>query len=178
MVIWIVGLSGAGKSTIGKHVYRQIRARAPNTFFLDGDQFRYVMGGDLGHTLEDRRANAGRMCRLGKVLEDQDINVVCCILSISEDHRRWNRENLKEYFEVYIKVSRETVESRDSKGLYEKAARGEIENVVGVDIEFVEPERPDMVVVNDDPAEAPELLAERIVDRVTAAFDPSTTGGE
>ena len=168
MVIWLVGLSGAGKTTIGRQVFRQLRKRAPNTVFVDGDEIRRVFKHD-GHpdaySLEGRRVNADRMSELCAWLDRQGIHVVCCCLSIFEETRDWNRENFSDYFEVYVEVPFPKLVEREIKNLYKPALRGEIPNVVGVDIPWVPPARPDMTIDNgvDDPDHA--LIAGEILRR-------------
>ena len=92
MVIWLIGLSGAGKTTIGELLYLKMKAIRPNTVFIDGDKIREVMGGELGHSLEDRKKNADRICRFCHFLEEQNIDVVCSILSLFPESRTWNRK--------------------------------------------------------------------------------------
>ena len=152
MVIWVIGLAGAGKTAVGRELYRQIGGAHPNTVFLDGDMVREIMGGDLGHTVEDRKRNAGRICRLCRVLDNQHIHVICAILSLFREDQRWNRENFRQYFEIYLRVSMETLFRRNQKGLYADAREGRVRNVVGMDIPFEPPENPDCVFDNDDEA--------------------------
>jgi adenylylsulfate kinase-like enzyme len=166
MVIWLIGLSGVGKTVIGKEVYNLLRAKRPNVIFLDGDTMREIMGGDLGYTLEDRLNNAWRICRLGKYLDSQGIDVVCGILSIFPETQRWNHENIPHYFEVYIRAPLETLIQRDSKGLYRRALTGEIKNVVGMDIEFPLPPNPDLIVDNDIMLTSLEPIARRILNAI------------
>ena len=163
MVIWVIGLAGAGKSTIGAEVYRLLRARKPNVVFLDGDHVRAIMGGDLGHTLDDRRRNADRICRLCQFLDAQEIDVVCSILSIFPESRAWNRAHLSRYFEVYLDVPMAVLERRDQKGLYSAARAGRARNVVGFDIPFEPPSTPDLILYNGDPPRLPAELAGEIV---------------
>jgi adenylylsulfate kinase len=148
MVVWIIGLSGAGKTVLAEHVVAEARKMTSNIVLVDGDVVREIFRHDLGHTIDDRFRNAERICRLCKFLSDQDINVVCAILSLFHESQTWNRENIEDYFEVYIEAPIEQLMERDSKGLYKKAFRGELQNVVGVDIEFVPPKRPDLVIPN------------------------------
>ena len=149
MVIWIIGLSGSGKTTLASQVVQQIRQMNGKVVLLDGDLIRGLFGNDVDHTIEGRRRNAERLSVLSKFLADQGIHVVAAVLSIFPEWRRWNRENIPNYTEVYIKASMQTLLRRDIKNLYARAARGEIVNVVGVDIPFPEPENPDMVIDND-----------------------------
>jgi adenylylsulfate kinase len=149
MVVWIIGLSGTGKTTLAKQVVERIRQLNGKVVLLDGDLIRALFGNDVGHTIEGRRRNAERLSVLSKFLADQGIHVVAAVLSIFPEWRRWNRENIPGYSEVYIKASMQTLLRRDIKNLYAKAARGEIVNVVGVDIPFPEPENPELVIEND-----------------------------
>ncbi|BFR50082.1 adenylyl-sulfate kinase [Nitratidesulfovibrio sp. HK-II] len=156
MVLWIIGLSGAGKSTLATAVAEEVRRRMPNVALVDGDVLREVWGNDLGHTMEDRRKNADRLCRLCRFLDRQGIHVVAAILSLFEQSREWNRENLRDYREVYIKCPLPDLVRRDPKGLYAKGARGEID-LPGLTLPFAEPARPDLVIDNSSGLEA--LLA-------------------
>jgi adenylylsulfate kinase-like enzyme len=84
-----------------------------------------------------------------KFLADQEIHVVAAVLSIFPEWRRWNRQNIPDYVEVYIKASMQTLLRRETKSIYAKALKGEITNVVGVDLPFPEPEDPDLIIDND-----------------------------
>lgn len=149
MVIWLIGLAGAGKTTLGRALYEQIKAADQATVFLDGDHMRAIMGQDLGHSIEERRQNGLRICRLCQYLDRQNINVVCAILSLFEDQQRWNRQNYSDYFEVFIDVPMQVLAARDQKGLYSGAKGGRISNVAGFDIPFKRPANPDMTVGNE-----------------------------
>lgn len=148
MVIWIIGLSGAGKTTLATKVVGLIREKKKNVVLIDGDVIRDIFGGDLGHSLEDRFKNAERICQLGKFLESQDIHVVVAILSLFLESREWNRKNLKNYYEVFIDTPINDLIKRDSKGLYSKYNRGEIENVAGLDLKFDKPANADLIISN------------------------------
>ncbi|MBI2026252.1 MAG: adenylyl-sulfate kinase [Deltaproteobacteria bacterium] len=149
MVVWLIGMSGAGKTVIGQEVCRQLKKKYAHVVFFDGDVVRSIMGNDLGHSLEARLENAKRINRLCHYLDQQGIHVICGILSIFPESQVWNRTNIKDYFEVYIKTSLETLLKRDSKGLYRKVREGHISNIVGFDIPFPEPLHPDLVVENN-----------------------------
>ena len=166
MVIWLIGMSGAGKTVIGREVYKLLKAKRPNVVFLDGDIVRQIMGSDLGHTIEDRRKNAWRISRLCRYLDSQGITVVCAILSIFHESQKWNREHIPQYFEVYVRAPFEILVERDSKGLYQQALAGEIKNVVGIDIEFPPPAHPDLIIENDKPVKSFVEIATRIVNAI------------
>lgn len=150
MVVWIIGLSGAGKTTLANAVVEEVRAQHGTAVLIDGDVIRELFGNDLGYTLEDRFKNAQRICQLCKFLESQNINVVCAILSLFPESRAWNREHLKRYFEVYIEVPLQELEARDSKGIYRKFRSGEIRDVAGLDIPFVPPDQADLIIKNNN----------------------------
>jgi adenylyl-sulfate kinase len=156
-VFWVTGLAGAGKSSIGKALYERLRARHPNAVLLDGDRLREVFGNDLGHAREARLASAMRNARLCKLLSEQGIHVVCATISMFRECRAWNRAHLSAYLEIYVRTPMAVLERRDPHSLYSRARRGEIRDVVGIDIPAEEPEHPDLVLDNDDSRSIEEL---------------------
>lgn len=160
-VYWITGLSGAGKTTIGKLFYDKMKKKNPNTVFFDGDMLRKVFGDDLGYSKEDRRRCAMRYSRLCRLLEEQGINVICCTISMFDSVREWNRENINSYCEIYVKVSMDTLIARDQKGLYSGTTVEKEKEVVGVHMELEEPKTPDLILQNDG-ERTPEEQAEKI----------------
>ena len=153
-VYWITGLAGAGKTTIGTMLYGYLKAKNTATVFLDGDTLREVFGGDLGYTLEDRRACAMRYSRLCGLLSEQGMTVVCCTISMFDTVREWNRENISGYVEIYIQVSTETLTRRNQKGLYSDST----ENVYGVGLNAELPKKPDLIIQNDGVLSPEECL--------------------
>ncbi len=164
MVVWIIGLSGSGKTTLATEVVDRIRRLNGKVVLLDGDLIRTLFGNDVDHTIEGRRRNAERISVLSRFLAEQGIHVVAAVLSIFPEWRRWNKENIPDYSEVYIKASMETLLKRDIKDLYAKAQRGELPNVVGVDIPFPEPENPDLVLNNDSDLKDFKDLTDKIMN--------------
>ncbi len=148
-VYWITGLSGAGKTTIGKLLYEKIRAKHPNTVFLDGDILRKVFGDDLGYSKEDRRKCAMRYSRLCAMLQEQNMNVICCTISMFDSVREWNREHIHSYKEIYVKVSMDTLQKRNQKGLYSGITEERQKEVVGIHMDIEEPRCPDLILEND-----------------------------
>lgn len=149
MIVWIIGLSGAGKTTLADAVVARVRTQAANVVSLDGDVIRRTFGDDLGHDLDSRRANSRRMLELCKWLDSQGIHVVCAILSLFPEHRAELRDSVPEYREVFIDAPLEDLKARDVKGLYARYARGETQQVAGLDLPFPRPENPDLHIVND-----------------------------
>lgn len=149
MVVWIIGLSGSGKTTLADHLINELLLVDQHFVKIDGDIIREIFDNDLGHTYNDRRKNARRISRLCKFLEGENQNIICSILSISEEDRIWNRKNYKNYIEIYISVENDEIIKRDTKGLYKAYQNGEIKNVVGCDIKFEIPKKPDYIINNN-----------------------------
>lgn len=161
-VYWITGLSGAGKTTIGKLFYGKLKQLEPNTVFLDGDILREVFGADLGYSEPERRKCAMRYARLCKMLQEQDMNVVCCTISMFDEVREWNRKYIESYKEIYVKVSMDILISRDQKGLYSGRTQEREKDVVGIQTALEEPRHPDLILENDGDR-TPEEQADRIL---------------
>lgn len=159
---WITGLSGAGKTTIGNLLYRHLKEKYPNTVIFDGDALRQAFGNDLGYSAEERLQCAMRYARLCKLLADQNMHVICCTISMFDRVREWNRQNIKNYLEIYIEVPLRVLEERNQKNLYREVRDGKRENVVGMDLELELPKTPDIRLVNDGtrtPEEMGKVLA-------------------
>lgn len=165
-VYWITGLSGAGKTSIGKLLFDKMKTKYPNTVFLDGDTLREVFGNDLGYTRGDRIKCAMRYARLCRMLQEQEMNVICCTISMFDCIRSWNRENIKNYREIYVRVSMEVLKKRNQKGLYgtsmevlKKRNQKDLQcspngdtlskEVAGIQVEIDEPKDPDMILDNE-----------------------------
>ncbi len=164
-VYWITGLSGAGKTTIGRLFFENRKAENTATVFLDGDTLRRVFGDDLGYTEEDRRKCAMRYSRLCALLSSQGIDVVICTISMFHAVREWNREHIPGYCEIYIRVPMEVLRQRDQKGLYSGKTSEKEKDLVGVDIQFEEPVSPDIVLDNDGTI-SPEKQVENLWNRL------------
>lgn len=151
-VIWITGLSGAGKTSIAGKVVEQLRVRE-TAVLLDGDVVRQIVDDpNTGHDAESRLVNAYRICRMAQVLAAQGLSVVVATMSLFREIHAWNRRNLPSYFEVYLKVDLEVLRARDPKGLYSRSDCGDEGHLVGVDIPYEEPLNPDLVIDNNGSA--------------------------
>lgn len=165
MVIWLCGMSAAGKTTLCQAIVRQVKPRLPNLVALDGDVVRESMGNDLGYAESDRKIQIQRLQRMAKALAEQDLVVIVAALYSHPDLLAWNRANLRDYFEVYIDAPLDLLRNRDPKGLYAKAYAGKMPDVVGIDIPWHPPLNPDLVIDATEKA-TPEEQARRIASRV------------
>lgn len=167
-VYFFTGLAGAGKTTIGGLFYQRLKAQSPGAVLLDGDQMRTKAGHSTGdgkvlmedrYTTQARKNGAIETFGYCKRLSDQGTDVVICSIAMYSEIRSWNRENIENYKEIYIKVTRETLYRRDQKKLYSSGAK----NVVGVDLPWDEPGHSSIVVQNDG-QETPEEIVSRLVE--------------
>ncbi len=169
MIVWLIGLSGAGKTTIGRALCNKWQEEDRATVLVDGDEMRAIFrhdGSPDAYTVEGRRANAERIVELCAWLDHQGINAVCSILCIFPDILAHNRERFADYLEVFVDAPMDQIEERDSKGLYAAARSGETMNVVGVDIAFPTPQAPDLVIDNSASPLDTDAAALKILDCV------------
>ncbi len=152
-VYFFTGLSGAGKTTLGGLFHQRLKAAKPNVVLLDGDEIRGAFGEDVGYTQEERLRWAQRIFRVCRLLAGQGIDVVVCSIAMYGSVRQWNRANIPNYKEIYVKASRDTLLQRNQKGLYTAG-----KNVVGIDLPFEEPQTPDIVLPNDGDRTPLELV--------------------
>lgn len=157
MVIWVTGLSGSGKSTLCSALFEILKPTRPQIVKLDGDEIRAVFGDNLGHSEADRIQQIGRIQRLAKLLTDQNLDVLVAALYANPQLLAWNRANFADYFEIYIEASIEFLTPRNPKNLYGRGLRGEIKDVVGLDIPWQAPTRPDLLLQAADAPGAIDL---------------------
>lgn len=168
MVIWIIGLSGAGKTTLGRELVRQWRELQPQTVLVDGDEVREIFGNVASgsqYSIEARRKNAERITALCNFLDKQGINVVCCILSIFQEMRDENRKRFSNYYEIFMDASIEALTHRDPKGYYAAAQKGELKDLVGVDIPFERPKGSDLCIDTSSSSCDIEALAKEVLSK-------------
>ena len=142
-VVWITGLSGAGKTTLAQAIVKHLRDNGQDVIFLDGDELRDILNRPLNnvqsHDRESRLALAMQYAQLCRMLAMQGVIVVIATISLFKEIHSWNRKNLPGYFEVYIKVPLEELRRRDPKSIYQRFNSGEIKNVAGLDLKIDEP---------------------------------------
>ena len=151
VVIWLTGLSGAGKSTIAVELERRLLKAGHMAFVLDGDNVRHGLSADLGFSDQDRCENIRRVGHVAKLLAESGMIVIAAFISPFEEDRRRVRELLPDdgLVEVHVAAPIEVCEARDPKGLYRRARAGEIPKFTGISSPYEVPEKPDIVVHTD-----------------------------
>jgi adenylylsulfate kinase-like enzyme len=163
MVIWLVGMSGVGKTTIADILFKKISKETDsNALPIDGDIVRLIDGNnkkDTSYSLKSRYKNAKRIQEICLALDQSGEDVICSILCIFPDILKENKKIFSNYYEVYLDASLEELERRDTKGLYESARKGLISDLVGYDIEFPIPKEPNIHLKTDQNKTAKELAS-------------------
>jgi bifunctional enzyme CysN/CysC len=163
-VIWLTGLSGAGKSTIANLVEKKLHAAGRHSFLLDGDNVRHGLNRDLGFTDADRVENIRRVGEVAKLMADAGLIVITAFISPFRAEREMVRGMLPpgEFLEIFVDAPLAEVEKRDFKGLYAKARAGALRNFTGIDSPYEPPVAPDLRI--DTTTSNPEEAAERIFE--------------
>jgi len=168
-VIWLTGLSGAGKSTIATELERELFHLGLHTYVLDGDNVRHGLSANLGFSPEDRTENIRRVSEVAKLFCDAGVIVVTAFISPYRDDRRLARSINKEgdFIEVFVNAPLSVCEERDPKGLYKKARAGKIPNFTGIGAPYEAPEKSELVVNTDKLT--PKESATQIIDYLRQA---------
>lgn len=143
-VLWFTGLSQSGKTTIANGVYETLKEQGYKIERLDGDVVREYLWKDLGFSKEDRDENIRRIGFLSKLLSKNGVGVIASFISPYKQHRAGVKDEVENFIEVFCNCPIEICEKRDTKGLYEKAKRGEVTNFTGVSDPYEPPENPDI----------------------------------
>lgn len=167
-VLWLTGLSGAGKSTIANLLERRLHAMGVHTYLLDGDNVRHGLNKDLGFTAADRVENIRRVGEVSKLMVDAGLIVISAFISPFRSERELARNLVAEgeFIEVFVDTSLSEVEKRDPKGLYKKARRGELKNFTGIDSPYEAPEAAEIHI--ETSRQSAEQAADYIVEQLRA----------
>ena len=150
-VLWMTGLSGAGKSTIANALEQRLHELGKHTYLLDGDNVRHGLSQDLGFTEEDRVENLRRIAAVSKLMVDAGLIVISAFISPFRSERDATRAifSKDEFFEVFIDAPLEVVEQRDTKGLYKRARVGEVKHFTGISSPYEAPQSPEIHLHTD-----------------------------
>jgi adenylyl-sulfate kinase len=187
--IWFTGLSGAGKSTLSEAIEERLKARGRNVEILDGDIVRTHLSKGLGFNREDRDINIKRIGFVCGLLTRNGVICISAAIAPYREARKWAREEIGNFVEVYVKCPIEVCRQRDVKGLYKLVDEGKIKGFTGVDDPYEEPENPELIVETSketieesvgrifakleelgylEPEEMPEEEAKVVTDRLAA----------
>jgi bifunctional enzyme CysN/CysC len=165
-VLWFTGLSGSGKSTIVRRLEQRLFEMGCQTAFLDGDNVRHGLNGDLGFSPQDRKENIRRVAEVAKLYFDTGQITLCTFISPYRSEREFARHLLPQgrFIEVFVKCDIEVCIRRDPKGLYAKALAGQIPEFTGVSAPYEEPENPEILVESD--VQSVEDIVDHILDEL------------
>jgi len=166
-VLWFTGLSGSGKSTVANAVEQALHRQGMRTYILDGDNVRQGLNNDLGFTDADRVENIRRIAEVSKLMVDAGLVVLTAFISPFRSERDMARSLFDEgeFLEIHVDVPLEIAETRDPKGLYKKARKGELPNFTGIDSAYEQPKEAELVLATGD------LSVEQCVDQVLQAME-------
>jgi adenylylsulfate kinase len=147
MVIWLLGISGAGKTTLGLKLKEHFDNIGVQSFILDGDVVRSFFDNDLSYSIDERRQNIKRILLAAHVLEQNGVVPIVCNISPFEDLRQLARKKLNNYIQIYLKKSLSHAQVDDVKNIY----RDNISKstIVGIDLEFDYPLTNELVIPVD-----------------------------
>ena len=147
-VLWLTGLSGSGKTTIAKVLERDLHLQGFLTQLLDGDNIRAGINNNLGFSEEDRTENIRRIAEVSKLFINCGVITINCFVSPTEQIRNQAKAIIGEenFIEIFINTPLEVCEARDTKGLYAKARKGEVNNFTGISAPFEDPQTPSIKV--------------------------------
>ena len=169
--LWLTGLSGSGKTTIAKTISKKLHKKGIITQVLDGDNIRIGINNNLSFSEEDRLENIRRTSEIGKLFVESGIVTICCLVSPTKKMREKAKSIIgaSDFYEIYIATNLHECKKRDTKGLYQKAIRGEIKNFTGISAPYEKPNSPNLVVPTENISieESSEILYNFAIPLIT-----------
>tara|TARA_B100001121_G_C18548546_1_gene554257 strand:- start:415 stop:930 length:516 start_codon:yes stop_codon:yes gene_type:complete len=146
MIIWITGLSGSGKTTLAKKLYLYFKRVAPNTIWIDGDNLRKDVAPEIGYSKKERDQLFSKTYGFIKFCNNQNLNVIVSVLKFSKKIEKENKKNFKKYFLIYLNSNINLLIKHDSKKIYKKNLKKKKPNIVGYDIKWENPVKPNLEI--------------------------------
>ena len=166
-VLWLTGLSGAGKSTIAEETYRRLLAQGRRAVVLDGDDLRRGLNCDLGFSAADRAENLRRTAEVARLMAAAGLHVIVALISPFQADRAKARALFEpgRFIEVFVDTALSVAEARDPKGLYKRARQGLLPGFTGIDAPYEVPLSPDVIIrtASTTAAQAADTLVARLL---------------
>ncbi len=167
-VLWLTGLSGAGKSSIAAELEKKLYEKSKYTVILDGDNIRHGLCSDLSFSAKDRIENQRRVRETANLFYQNGVITIVSFISPFKQERKLARNLIgNDFIEIYVDCKIETCEQRDPKGLYKKARNGEIKDFTGINQEYEKPDNPEIIINSD------KMSIEESVNRIVGYIDGS-----
>ena len=173
-LIFFTGLSGSGKSTLANALEQKLYTQGVSTYILDGDNVRKGINSDLTFEPKDRSENIRRIGEISKLMIDAGLVVLAAFIAPYKKDREMVRKavDADDFIEIFVNAKLETCKTRDVKGLYAKAKKGEIKNMTGVDAPYEPPQNPDVeVTCSNSIEESVDIIYKAIVDKLQLRND-------
>lgn len=169
-VLWMTGLSGAGKTTLAKLLEKELFKCGYQTIILDGDDLRKGLNKNLGFSKEDRSENIRRTAEVSRLMLNAGVISIVSLISPFQNDRKIAREIIGDdhFTEIFVDAPLEVTEKRDPKGLYKKARAGEISNFTGITSPYEPPTHPDLHLKTDE--NSPQALIEEVMIYIEKRF--------
>ena len=159
ILFWITGLSGAGKTSVSRKIYKKIKNEFGKTIFINGDDLRKIF--DLkGYNYKDRKKIGLQYSKLFKKITDQNVNVIFAGVVLIESVRKWNKKNIDNYLEIYLKANIKKIIKRKYKRLYSQT-----KNLVGLNVRAEFPKKPD-IIINNNFKESIKSISDRLLKKI------------
>jgi adenylylsulfate kinase len=169
LVIWLYGLSGAGKTTLSKLLSAKLRQDGLNLITLDGDDLRNGLNSNLSFSMKDREENIRRAAEMAKIISINGLMCICSFITPLNSHRQLAKKIIGEnYFDVFVNCPIKVCQGRDVKGLYKKAFESSIKDFTGLSSKFEKPNRTDLKISThlQSPEESLDILYLKIINRI------------
>ena len=164
-VIWLTGIPGSGKTTLALELEKYYENKDIPVEILDGDEIRKTLSKDLGLSPEDRKEHNRRVIFVAQILSKNGVTAIVPLISPYRETRKFARDEIPDFVEVWVKASVDECIKRDPKGLYKKALAGEIKNLTGLQAPYEEPENAELVL--DTEKYSVEECVEQILSTVS-----------
>ena len=166
ILFWITGLSGAGKTTLGNKIKKDITKNYGPTLMISGDNIRNIF--DLkGYEYKERLEILKKYTKFAKYITDQKLNIILAVVGMADAPRKWNRENIDNYMEIYIKSNIQKIINLDKKKIYHNKKSGKI---IGIDIKPQFPKKPDITIINSF-NETSDKIAKKLLKKIINLID-------